>query len=371
MLFHVGVLWRLNEMRLMPKLARVSSVSGGSLTAGRLAVRWRHLRFEEDVARNFSAEVAAPILRLSGRLIDVPAAILGVLPLVSAGEVAALFYRALLVGSATLQDLPDEPRFIFNATHLSTAVGWRFSKAYMGTYRLGLVRNPTVRVAVAIAASAAFPPFLAPLTLSLNPDDFEETQGADLYGRRELRRTIPLADGGVYDNLGLEPVWRQPDIILVSDAGGGLTVKAGRFRLWTTQVGRVIDTSTEQDRALRRRMLLSDFKSGRARGTLWRIATDVARFSVASPFPVHPDWRFYLAAIRTRLNPFSEEERSHLVNWGYLLTDVALRSYVYPDAPPATALPFPQYGFADPPPSGRTSAAGLAALGSTDEREME
>jgi Patatin-like phospholipase len=37
MLFHVGALWRLNELGWLKKLERVSSVSGGSITAGVLA----------------------------------------------------------------------------------------------------------------------------------------------------------------------------------------------------------------------------------------------------------------------------------------------------------------------------------------------
>ena len=32
--FHVGVLWRLNEAELLGRLNRISSVSGGSITAG-------------------------------------------------------------------------------------------------------------------------------------------------------------------------------------------------------------------------------------------------------------------------------------------------------------------------------------------------
>ena len=37
MVFHVGALWRLNEVGLLSKLKRISSVSGGSITAGALA----------------------------------------------------------------------------------------------------------------------------------------------------------------------------------------------------------------------------------------------------------------------------------------------------------------------------------------------
>ncbi|HEX9415372.1 MAG TPA: patatin-like phospholipase family protein, partial [Gaiellaceae bacterium] len=40
MLFHLGALWRLNEAGYLPKLDRVSSVSGGSMTNGALALSW-------------------------------------------------------------------------------------------------------------------------------------------------------------------------------------------------------------------------------------------------------------------------------------------------------------------------------------------
>src|SRR6188472_1791898 len=43
MLFHLGSLWRLNEMSYLPKLDQVSSVSGGSITAGTLALAWKDL----------------------------------------------------------------------------------------------------------------------------------------------------------------------------------------------------------------------------------------------------------------------------------------------------------------------------------------
>ena len=45
MLFHLGTLIRLNEMKLLPKIDRVSSVSGGSITAGVLGLNWSRLGF--------------------------------------------------------------------------------------------------------------------------------------------------------------------------------------------------------------------------------------------------------------------------------------------------------------------------------------
>lgn len=360
MLFHLGSLWRLNELGLLANVKRISSVSGGSLVAGRLAVRWRELDFESGVARNFSEEVATPILRFSTRLVDLPAIVLGLLPSLSAARIAANTYRRHLVGAAALQALPDQLHFVFNCTHLASATGWRFSKPYMGCYRLGLVMEPQIALATALAASAAFPPFLSPLTLTLDPDSFVETEGADLYGRRELRRTVALSDGGVYDNLGLETVSRRHRTVLASDAGGGLDVKPGHFRLWTAQIRRVLDTATEQGRALRRRALVADFKAGDKEGTLWRTGTDIRKYPEASPFPVHPDWRFYLARLPTRLSSFGEEVRHRLVNWGYLVSDVALRSHVTLGAPVPASLPFPGFDFSGPPPEGRAAVAGDA-----------
>ena len=40
MLFHVGVVWRLHDAGWLPRLDRVSSVSGGSIAAGTLALAW-------------------------------------------------------------------------------------------------------------------------------------------------------------------------------------------------------------------------------------------------------------------------------------------------------------------------------------------
>jgi predicted acylesterase/phospholipase RssA len=45
MLFHLGSLWRLNERGYLPKLNRISSVSGGSITAGVLGFKWDRLTF--------------------------------------------------------------------------------------------------------------------------------------------------------------------------------------------------------------------------------------------------------------------------------------------------------------------------------------
>src|SRR5437762_13674298 len=46
MLFHLGTLWRLNELGLLKGLKKISSVSGGSITAGVLGLAWKNLTFD-------------------------------------------------------------------------------------------------------------------------------------------------------------------------------------------------------------------------------------------------------------------------------------------------------------------------------------
>lgn len=77
MLFHLGALWRLNEMGLLGKLDRVSSVSGGSIAAAVVGLHWSSLAFGNDgVGRDFRSVVVAPVRHLADRTIDA-GAILG------------------------------------------------------------------------------------------------------------------------------------------------------------------------------------------------------------------------------------------------------------------------------------------------------
>ena len=41
MIYHVGAIIRLNELGFLPRLSEIASVSGGSITAGLLALRWQ------------------------------------------------------------------------------------------------------------------------------------------------------------------------------------------------------------------------------------------------------------------------------------------------------------------------------------------
>ena len=133
MLFHLGALWRLNELGYLAKLARISSVSGASITAGVLGLKWSKLGFSAtDIAAKFGDEVVGPIRALAGKTIDEGSIIGGLVTPGSIAEKVADAYRRHLYGTATLQDLPpDPPRFVINATNVQSGALFRFSRPYI------------------------------------------------------------------------------------------------------------------------------------------------------------------------------------------------------------------------------------------------
>lgn len=273
MLFHVGALWRLNELGWLPRLDRVSSVSGGSITAGVLGLHWDSLTFTaEGVATDLEAQLVRPIRGVAGKTIDLWAVLAGILtPGRSIAEMVARAYRKDLFANATLQELPDEPRFVVNATNLQTGALWRFSKPYMADYTIGMVPNPKVELAVAVAASSAFPPILSPLKLKVDPASFA-VEGRGPNYKEPFDTEVTLSDGGVYDNLGLETAWKSCKTILVSDGGGQMLPEPKVPCDWIRQAIRVNSVIDNQVRSLRKRETIAGFEDNDRTGAYWASA---------------------------------------------------------------------------------------------------
>ena len=341
-LFHVGALRRLAELGILARVGRVSSVSGGSIASGRLAQTWDDFRLDPTPAR-YDALVAQPLRAFCSRTIDAGAIATGIFsPFTSAAEEIEEEYAERLLGKR-LDQLPDEPVFVFNSTNMQTGRSFRFMKKYMGDYRIGLVRAPTLPLARAVAASSAFPPVLSPVVIK-NPGAFEAVEGADLAGNPAYTRKLFLSDGGVYDNLGLETVWNRCSTVLVSDAGAPFALGEEVHTDLVRQSMRALDVATDQSRALRKRALIDDFRRGERKGAYWGIETDIAKYGAPGALACRPERVRPLAAMRTRLNAFDEREQSELINWGYALTDAAIRAHALhladKDAPgPAWPVP--------------------------------
>jgi NTE family protein len=345
MLFHVGAIWRLNELGYLLKLDRVSSVSGGSITAGVLGFNWWRLEFDDNgVARNLNQQFVQPLRKLASKTIDKGAVIGGLLlPGTIANRVAGA-YRKHLFDNASLQALPDQPRFVINATSMQTGALWRFSKPYMADYRVGMVRNPDVELAIAVAASSAFPPILSPVELELDPNSFDPAERGPLHEPPYTTNAI-LSDGGVYDNLGLETAWKRYRTILVSDGGGKMGSQPKPKHDWARHAYRTLGVIDTQVRNLRKRQVVAGYLNGDRDGTYWGIRSHIGDYGPPGGSLDCPDAKaLKLAQTATRLAEMNGTLQERLINWGYAICDAGMRRWVEPDAPPPAGFPYPAAG---------------------------
>ncbi len=344
-LYHCGAFLRLNELGLLPTIERIASVSGGSIAAGRLAVRWNNLKFNNaGQAINLEDEVIDPIRIFCRRKVDLTSVgVGGLLPILSIGDVLTRTYNKHLgLNDKTLQDIPDVPQFIFMATNLQTGRAVRLSKKRLADFRLGEIRYPDVSVATSVAASSAFPPVLSPVKIDLDINDWEDFKGTDLYKNPEFAKTLLLTDGGAYDNLGLETV-DTFKTLLISDAGAPFSTQSDNQTLWHQQVLRALDIATDQARALRKRYIFDQHNVKNRRLAFWGIDQNLSRSRLKGALPCPVDVTTGLSEIRTRLNRFNDREQEQLINWGYAASDIALRSFIKQDAEPPSTWPYPRY----------------------------
>src|SRR4029079_13151348 len=122
-------------------------------------------------------KLVVPLRKMASETIDGWSIGLGILtPGMSIGDYVARNYNRILFNDATLQDLPSDaegPRFVINATSVQTGALVRFSRPYAADYLVGRILKPQIPLAQAVAASSAFPPVLSPVTIDVDPADFE------------------------------------------------------------------------------------------------------------------------------------------------------------------------------------------------------
>jgi NTE family protein len=356
MLYHVGAILRLNEFGLMGMLNRVSSVSGGSITAGVLAMNWSKLQWNQNQIQNLEEQLVVPIRKIANETIDLPSIVWGIFnPFKTVSDEVAEAYDKYLFDGTKLNELPAShednentsprtPRFVFNATNVKTGTLWRFSQKYMADWRVGRVNAPDVPLARVVAAASAFPPFLSPMRLDLKGFQFVPGSSPPDVDPELLSEAV-LTDGGVYDNLGLETAWKRYKTIYVSDGGRPTTADLQPASDWPRHARRLIDLLERQVGALRVRQTIAAFNDARDvhKGTYWGIATDLGKYSAPSPnFNCAKDDAASVAVIDTRLASLSDRDQRRIINWGYASCDLSMRTYV--DAlrdQPQGRFPFP------------------------------
>jgi NTE family protein len=354
-LFHLGSLIRLNELGVLGQTKVIVSVSGGSVLNGVLATRWTNLtRTTEGTFANFDEIIRKPTIQFCQRDLRTRLLFFGRLDprkwpvqvhdlfAVRANYLAAAYER--LFGDRTLAALPNPddstPHFVFCATNVRTGASWQFHGGWgarMGDFYTGYTDVGDTRVTQAVAASSAFPPGFGALRLRPLPssrwtrvDPWGEVRPEPDKGRvrpEESRALLLLTDGGVYDNLGLEPVWDRTKTILLSDAGKPFD-SSDRCRQWAVpRLMRAADISAEQVGAVRKRWLVQLMKDKKLQGTLWQIDTKIEDFHDPTARGFGPEARQLFPIVRTDFNAFTDGEVGALLNHGYSLADAAVRTF--------------------------------------------
>lgn len=326
-LFHLGALRRLNELGILAKLSTISSVSGGSIVSAHLATRVSWPLSGPIPSQDWDTKVAEPFRAFCRKNIRSKPILEGlVLRWRTNSEWLERQYHKYLT-QLDLVDLPTSPNFVFCATDLSFGVNWTFENNKVGDYQAGYL-TPTPKhwpLSLAVAASSCFPPVFKPLRPELKIDDLRPGKFPDGPQRRKCIEGLCLNDGGVYDNLGLEPIWTTHGTVLSSDGGALFDIWAKQGFFW--EVKRDISIPENQALTLRKRWLVANFKLGQLNGTYWGVGGSPSRYGACVGYSKDLAVQ-RIAAVRTDLDSFSDAEIAVLENHGYLLADAAITKHV-------------------------------------------
>lgn len=298
--FHLGVLYKLRELSLLDKIDVFSCVSGGSILGGYYTY---HIN-NPDVLKNFEKFLLT-------NTIDVTSVISGIINIFSSRiERLEKCYKELLFSNKDikLSDLNKGPRIYFNATNLSTGNAFIFvtgenkNDTGIGDWELGFHQAPDFPVSKAIAASSAFPPVYQPVILK-----------SKVYPAKNKVDYVSLTDGGVYDNMGINPLlnlkYNNLDYIIMSDGGKPFSIDEDATKSGLLTVVKSLDITMEQVRGLSFYKLVDSFKINSRPKPLW--------FSIDSTDGEQIKGDAHKASsISTRLKKLSKEEMEVLKRHG-------------------------------------------------------
>ncbi len=350
-LFHLGVLRFLHRIGVLQNVKAISSVSGGSIISAHLV---RMLK-ENEINRglgfiDWEKQVSAPFREFVQNDIRTIPFITHLLwnwkfPKFRANHLEKKYKKKLTsfenkegeITEIKLKDLPQTPKFIFNTANLTFGINWEFRRIKSGDYQIGYSEKiSNWSLARAVMMSSCFPPIFGPVELNLSELDFKGGRYKKADQKTLLSRT-QFTDGGVYDNLGLEPIDkivnknRAYDTVLVSDGGQPFAFDSPNF--FVSKFMRYVSNTMNQVAGLRKQNFYTfKYKESTANNSYARYQG--AYFGIGngrqnerkSPFLGYSGIlaKNVLAGIRTDLDHFTEEESQILENHGYFVAMMKL-----------------------------------------------
>ena len=248
------------------------------------------------------------------------------------------------------------------ATDMMFGVNWVFGRERVGDYQVGYFKQvPDWPVALAVAASSCFPPPFQPMHLKLSPADLTAGKATAKGRYADIVSRLKLTDGGVYDNMGLEPVWKSHADLLISDGGGTFKFEPDDHVL--DRLNKYASIATNQVSALRRRWLFDRERNGDIRFARWHVGSAVANYDPDAPGYSRELAKEVIRHIRTDMDCFSHAEIAVLENQGYLVADASLRKHAGHLLDPARQAPL-----APPHPEWMDEAKAAKALARSHKR---
>jgi NTE family protein len=243
--FHLGCLRALHSVGLLERIATISAVSGGSVIASLYCSHPGDFdAFERRVREILKAGFVRPAIITALTTTEGIAASITFLALLAdrtlalVARVALWPFKGSLSRWTWLRTCPfvrqasrttilsrtfgrlfehrglvdlrtDRPRLIVVACELRAKAAFYFTAERLHCWRYGSASSNGVELAEAVAASAAYPIALPAVDRWMQ---FEKNG-------EKTRHRVTLTDGGVYDNLGLAPLWPDRDPTISLDVG--------------------------------------------------------------------------------------------------------------------------------------------------------
>ncbi|ASD63022.1 patatin-like phospholipase family protein [Bdellovibrio bacteriovorus] len=287
--FHAGVLKWLADTQQLEHVSHVSSVSGGSIFIGLLFHISNYKWPSSGEYQNHCLEIKNI---LTSNCLQSTAKTKALSPL----NWHRLTYRANIVAESinelfqitgTLGDLPPSPTWSINGTTAENGKRFRFKKGTGGDYSIGYADMTDFPIANAMAMSAAFPGGIGPLKIASDKYVWRKAEWGSQANAKPTtlqQKTLHLYDGGVYDNLGVEPLYdcgtqrikssnENVDFLIVSDAGKPFATEDIPHPLNPFRFKRLMDIMSEQTRALRVRSIVNFIKNNPSLGMYLQIGT--------------------------------------------------------------------------------------------------
>jgi len=363
-LFQLGIVRRLTALGLFPNIKLISSVSGGSILNGLIGLKYDEINGLDD----FDKLIYEPLKNMAskncrnkiignkiGSILNKWAAKASpLIPIVndlSNLEVFQNFLNDKLFNKASLNQLTESARIIINATDLNHGVRFRFDKSDYGGYKTGYCSDTnSVLLSEAVASSAAFPGLFYPNIISTENKEFRlrDWEKNDLGVNLEIPEEMYIADGGIYDNLGIKGIQNELDkagsdlLVIMCDASRPFITEVDKKSL-LAQVRRSNDIISEQNAKDQRNFFMSRVvdkdRKDHIDGVYVGLRNSCNYIKNYTPNPnddvelLNVNYGLSNAAhklisqVRTDLNSFTKIEQKALIYHGETTIDLTLRKW--------------------------------------------